>query len=84
MSRALELAAKARGKTSPNPMVGAVMVKGGKILAEGYHHRAGLPHAEVEVLKKVSTSQAKGSTLYVTLEALQPFWTNAALRRSPD
>ena len=47
MERALELAALARGKTSPNPMVGAVVVKDGIILGEGYHRKAGTPHAEI-------------------------------------
>ncbi|MEW5796602.1 MAG: bifunctional diaminohydroxyphosphoribosylaminopyrimidine deaminase/5-amino-6-(5-phosphoribosylamino)uracil reductase RibD, partial [Candidatus Zixiibacteriota bacterium] len=67
MQRALDLAAKARGWTSPNPMVGAVIVKNGRIVAEGYHHRAGLDHAEVVALKKAGT-RAKGATVYVTLE----------------
>ena len=45
MKRALELARRAEGHTSPNPMVGAVIVNHGRIVGEGYHHRAGLPHA---------------------------------------
>lgn len=68
MRRALELAAKGNGKTAPNPMVGAVLVRNRKIIAEGYHHGFGKPHAEVDALKKVSSSQFKKSTLYVTLE----------------
>lgn len=67
MRRALRLAAKARGRTSPNPMVGAVVVKGGKVIASGYHHKAGGPHAEAIALKKAGAA-AKGGTLYVTLE----------------
>jgi diaminohydroxyphosphoribosylaminopyrimidine deaminase/5-amino-6-(5-phosphoribosylamino)uracil reductase len=67
MRRALELAEKGRGRTSPNPMVGAVVVKSGRILAEGYHRRAGAPHAEAVALKKAG-SRAEGSTLYLNLE----------------
>jgi diaminohydroxyphosphoribosylaminopyrimidine deaminase/5-amino-6-(5-phosphoribosylamino)uracil reductase len=67
MRMALRLAAKARGRTSPNPMVGAVVVKGGKIIGRGYHRRAGEPHAEAIALKKAGGA-AKGATLYVTLE----------------
>lgn len=67
MKRALRLAKKANYKTSPNPMVGAVIVKDGKIIAEGYHKKAGLPHAEAEAIMK-SPKNLKGSTLYVTLE----------------
>ena len=52
MARALELAEKARGRTSPNPMVGAVLVKKSRILAEGYHRKAGGPHGEIEALKR--------------------------------
>jgi diaminohydroxyphosphoribosylaminopyrimidine deaminase/5-amino-6-(5-phosphoribosylamino)uracil reductase len=67
MERALELAAKARGRTSPNPMVGAVIVKDRRIIGEGYHERAGLPHAEVVALRQAG-ERAEGATLYVTLE----------------
>ncbi len=67
MRMALRLAAKARGRTSPNPMVGAVVVKGGNVIASGYHHRAGERHAEAIALTKAGT-KAKGATLYVTLE----------------
>jgi len=67
MRRALELAAKAGGRTSPNPMVGAVIVRDGRIVGEGYHERAGLPHAEVIALNKAG-KLAKGATLYVNLE----------------
>jgi diaminohydroxyphosphoribosylaminopyrimidine deaminase/5-amino-6-(5-phosphoribosylamino)uracil reductase len=63
----LRLAEKGKGHTSPNPMVGAVVVKGGKVIASGYHHRAGEPHAEAIALKKAGT-RARGATLYVTLE----------------
>jgi diaminohydroxyphosphoribosylaminopyrimidine deaminase/5-amino-6-(5-phosphoribosylamino)uracil reductase len=67
MKRALSLAKKAEGMTSPNPLVGAVLVKSGRILAEGYHLRPGLPHAEAIVLERAG-SKARGSTLYVNLE----------------
>jgi len=67
MGRALELAQKARGKTSPNPMVGAVAVKNGRAVGEGYHRKAGGKHAEVLALAK-SGRQAKDCDLYITLE----------------
>jgi diaminohydroxyphosphoribosylaminopyrimidine deaminase/5-amino-6-(5-phosphoribosylamino)uracil reductase len=67
MKKALQLAARGNGETSPNPMVGAVIVKGGKIIAQGYHKRAGTPHAEIVALKKAG-HRAMGATLYVTLE----------------
>jgi diaminohydroxyphosphoribosylaminopyrimidine deaminase/5-amino-6-(5-phosphoribosylamino)uracil reductase len=67
MARALELAAKGRGKTSPNPMVGAIVVNRGKVIGEGYHQALGKAHAEVVALKKAG-SKARGATLYVTLE----------------
>src|SRR5215217_8876282 len=65
--RALDLAAEARGKTSPNPLVGAVVVKDGRTIGEGYHHRAGDPHAERMALASCSEDPA-GATMYVTLE----------------
>ena len=65
MLRAIELAA--RGRTSPNPMVGAVVVKRGKIVGEGYHSRAGNPHAEIEALKRAG-GKARSADLYVNLE----------------
>jgi len=67
MNRAWELALKGWGRTSPNPMVGAVLVKSGKIIAEGYHHYCGGDHAEVDALKKAGP-KARGASLYVTLE----------------
>ena len=67
MQRALGLAAKALGRTSPNPAVGAVIVRGGRVIGEGFHRRAGLPHAEVEALQRVNGT-ARGATLYVNLE----------------
>lgn len=67
MSRALALARRAKGQTRPNPMVGAVFVRDGIILGEGYHHGAGQPHAEVEAHRSAKQS-LEGATLYVTLE----------------
>lgn len=67
MRRALSLALKARGQTFPNPLVGALVVKDGKIAGKGYHKKAGLPHAEVEALTGAG-KKAKGAVLYVTLE----------------
>ncbi len=67
MKEALRLAEKGRGTTSPNPMVGAVVVKGNRVVGRGYHKRAGSPHAEVIALEDAGT-KAKGATLYVTLE----------------
>ncbi len=67
MTLALRLAAKGRGRTSPNPMVGAVVVAAGRILGQGYHQRAGGPHAEVLALRQAGR-RAAGATLYVTLE----------------
>src|SRR3954452_20746931 len=65
--RAIELAARAQGQTSPNPLVGAVVVKGGRIIGEGYHEGAGEPHAERMALSACSEDPA-GGTLYVSLE----------------
>lgn len=67
MRRALELAARARGRTSPNPMVGAVIVKGGQVVGEGFHAYAGSDHAEVAALREAEAAAA-GATLYVSLE----------------
>jgi len=67
MQMALELAAKAMGRTSPNPMVGAVVVKDGRVIGRGYHARAGTPHAEVHALREAG-ELAGGADLYVTLE----------------
>jgi diaminohydroxyphosphoribosylaminopyrimidine deaminase / 5-amino-6-(5-phosphoribosylamino)uracil reductase len=67
MRRALELAERGRGLTSPNPMVGAVVVSDGEIVGEGYHERAGGPHAEVVALAAAG-ARSRGATIYVTLE----------------
>jgi diaminohydroxyphosphoribosylaminopyrimidine deaminase/5-amino-6-(5-phosphoribosylamino)uracil reductase len=68
--RALRLARRGCGATSPNPMVGAVLVKGGKIIGRGWHRRTGGPHAEIEALRDAQKHghNPRGATLYVTLE----------------
>jgi diaminohydroxyphosphoribosylaminopyrimidine deaminase/5-amino-6-(5-phosphoribosylamino)uracil reductase len=65
MRRALDLAARGRYSVSPNPMVGCLLVRDGNVIAEGWHHRAGEPHAEIEALRGVD---ARGATMIVTLE----------------
>ncbi len=72
MHQALELAEKGRGWTSPNPMVGAVVVKDGRIVGRGYHQRTGGPHAEVHAIDDAG-KQARGATIYVTLEPCNHF-----------
>ena len=67
MRLALRLARKGMGKTSPNPMVGAVVVKGETVLGQGYHPRAGQPHAEVLALRQAGR-KSRGATLYLNLE----------------
>jgi diaminohydroxyphosphoribosylaminopyrimidine deaminase/5-amino-6-(5-phosphoribosylamino)uracil reductase len=67
LMRAVELAERARGRTSPNPLVGAVVVKDGRVIGEGWHKAAGLPHAEREALAAASEDPA-GATMYVSLE----------------
>lgn len=67
MTLALRLAAKGQGKTSPNPMVGAVVVSNGRIIGQGYHHGPGQPHAEILALRAAGR-RARGATLFITLE----------------
>jgi diaminohydroxyphosphoribosylaminopyrimidine deaminase/5-amino-6-(5-phosphoribosylamino)uracil reductase len=67
MKQVLRLARKGLGLTSPNPAVGAIVVKNGQIIGSGYHKKAGAPHAEIKALSKAG-KRAKGSTLYVNLE----------------
>jgi diaminohydroxyphosphoribosylaminopyrimidine deaminase / 5-amino-6-(5-phosphoribosylamino)uracil reductase len=67
MREALALAERGRGRTHPNPVVGAVLVAHGRVLARGFHRRAGLPHAEIEALSKRGV-RPRGATLYVTME----------------
>lgn len=75
LQMALDLATKGQGFTSPNPMVGAVIVKNGQIIGQGYHKKYQGPHAEVEAFKN-SKQNTKGATLYVTLEPCSHFWKN--------
>lgn len=72
MRLALRLARKGLGRTSPNPMVGAVVVKGKTIVGRGYHHCAGEPHAEILALRQAGT-KARGATLYLNLEPCDHF-----------
>ena len=67
MRRALALAERGRGDTRPNPVVGAVIVRGGRVLAEGYHHRVGEAHGEIDALAHLA-GRAPGATIYVNLE----------------
>ncbi|MBA3062077.1 MAG: bifunctional diaminohydroxyphosphoribosylaminopyrimidine deaminase/5-amino-6-(5-phosphoribosylamino)uracil reductase RibD, partial [Atribacteria sp.] len=67
MQRALRLAKKGMGTTSPNPMVGSVVVKNGEIVGEGFHRKAGEAHAEIIALESAG-QRAKGAELYLTLE----------------
>ena len=67
MKRVLRLAEKGRGRTSPNPMVGAILVKDGRAVGDGYHAKAGEPHAEIIALRKAG-EEAKEATLYLNLE----------------
>lgn len=68
MRRALELARRGWGQTAPNPMVGAVVVRDGQVIAEGWHARFGGPHAEVAALAALPKKGARGADVYVTLE----------------
>ncbi|MCI5043881.1 MAG: bifunctional diaminohydroxyphosphoribosylaminopyrimidine deaminase/5-amino-6-(5-phosphoribosylamino)uracil reductase RibD [Aquisalinus sp.] len=75
MMRAIDLAKRAEGYTSPNPMVGCVLVKGDRIIGEGFHARPGTPHAEANALR-VAGEQAQGATAYVTLEPCNHYGSN--------
>ncbi|MDD3296018.1 MAG: bifunctional diaminohydroxyphosphoribosylaminopyrimidine deaminase/5-amino-6-(5-phosphoribosylamino)uracil reductase RibD [Candidatus Omnitrophica bacterium] len=68
LREALKLAKKAEGFTSPNPLVGAVIVKNGKVIASGYHKACGGNHAEIKAIKNARDKNIKGSTLYINLE----------------
>src|SRR4051812_19460623 len=69
MRIALEQASRGIGFTSPNPAVGAVIVRGERVIGRGYHRRAGEPHAEIEALRSMANpAAARGATMYVTLE----------------
>lgn len=87
MRLGLRLARRALGCTSPNPIVGAVLVKAGRIIGRGWHHRAGKPHAEIEALRDAARrgNDPRGAVLYVTLEpccteGLTPPCTDALVR----
>ena len=80
MRRAIELAKRGMGYTSPNPMVGAVIVKDGRIIAEGWHERYGELHAERNALKHCKESP-QGADMYVTLE---PSWQAATMCGGSD
>lgn len=67
MREAISEALKGRGRTHPNPCVGAVLVKDGRLLGKGFHHGPGMPHAEIEALRQAGAA-ARGADLYVTLE----------------
>src|SRR5262245_13284040 len=84
MRRALDLAGRGRGAVEPNPLVGAVLVRDGACVGQGWHQRFGGPHAEVHALEAAGAA-ARGSTLYVTLEPCchhgkTPPCTDAVLR----
>lgn len=68
MLRAIALAKRGFGKTSPNPLVGAVIVRNGRIIGEGYHKKAGTPHAEINAITDAGAKKCQGATIYVTLE----------------
>src|SRR3989338_5729289 len=72
MQSAIALARNGIGKTSPNPAVGAVIVKNGRIIGKGYHKKAGHAHAEINALKQAGI-KAKGAEMYVTLEPCSHF-----------
>src|SRR3989338_7503592 len=72
MRLAIDLAKRAEGRTSPNPLVGAVVVRKGRVIGKGYHKKAGLEHAEINAIRQAS-KRARGATLYVTLEPFDHF-----------
>src|SRR5436190_19622441 len=88
MLRALELAERGRGFVEPNPLVGAVLVKNGCLIGEGWHKRFGEAHAEINALRQAGEA-AQGATLYVTLEPCchfgkTPPCTDAIIGRSEE
>lgn len=72
LKKTLQLAQKGLGWTNPNPLVGAVIVKNNRIISQGFHHKAGYPHAEIEALNAVSENP-RGATMYVNLEPCSTF-----------
>ena len=83
LGRAFDLAERGRYSVSPNPMVGAVVVRGGRVVGEGFHRRAGGPHAEILALRRAAGA-ARGADLYLTLEPCVPPGAHAALRPGGD
>lgn len=74
MERCIQLAQKGLGTTYPNPMVGCILVHDGKIIAEGWHQKAGMPHAEVNAFQQITDKEIlKNATLYVSLEPCAHF-----------
>src|SRR5258705_13084133 len=71
LERALDLAERGRGTTQPNPVVGAVLVRDGEVVGEGWHERKGEPHAGVNAIAAAG-NRARGATLYVTLQPCAP------------
>ena len=78
MKRALRLAEKGRGRTSPNPMVGAVLVKEGKVVGEGYHAKAGEAHAEIVALQQAG-EEARGASSLSQSGTLHTLWKDSSL-----
>ncbi|HSD78071.1 MAG TPA: bifunctional diaminohydroxyphosphoribosylaminopyrimidine deaminase/5-amino-6-(5-phosphoribosylamino)uracil reductase RibD, partial [Solirubrobacteraceae bacterium] len=68
LARAIELAGRGAGRVSPNPLVGAVVVRDGEVLGEGWHEEAGGPHAEVNAIGAAGGADLSGATLFVSLE----------------
>lgn len=78
MLRAIQLAKKGEGWTNPNPMVGAVIVKDGRIIGEGYHKKCGELHAERNAIASL-TESAEGATIYVTHGTMLSLWQDTAV-----
>ena len=78
MQMALEMAALGKGYTNPNPMVGAVIVKDGQVIAKGYHHCCGQGHAEVEAFRDAGDADVTGATMY-DAGAVFALWQDAAV-----
>src|SRR4029453_17390718 len=72
MRAALTEARRGTGSASPNPAVGAVLVRGQRVISRGYHRASGLPHAEIECLAAAPSGSLRSATLYVTLEPGSP------------
>lgn len=80
MDLAFKLALKGKGKTWTNPLVGAVIVKNGEILATGYHHQFGKEHAEIDALNRLENINAAfGATNVCEYGTVQPLWQNPSL-----